>query len=353
MTLPSPLTILVHECVTGGGMAGEPLPESWAAEGRAMRRTLAADFARVDAATRVIVTLDQRFAPDDGPWTTVSIEPDSYLERLRDLARRADYTVLVAPETTGVLERLTVEIEEAGGRVLGSTSEAVALTADKSALARWFERNEIPTPRSQVVDPRAGLPADWPYYPAVLKPVDGAGSVDTFRIAGPSSLPDAARSLASALLQPLAPGVAMSAVFLVSSQGEARLIATGRQRMTVEDGRFVYEGGTIPVACPDAWPVLRKAVASVVGLRGFVGVDFVWDADRREATVLEINPRATTSCVGLCRLLPPGLLARAWLAGFADATGWDDAIDRVTRALADAPRVRFDAAGTVSEDDSK
>jgi tyramine---L-glutamate ligase len=333
-------------------MAGEPLPDSWASEGRAMRRALAADFAKIDDGTRVVVTLDERFAPDDDRWTTVAIEPGSYSERLRDLARRADYTVLVAPETTGLLERLTVEIEEAGGRVLGATPEAVALTTDKSALARWFERNAIPTPRSRVVDPRDGLPADWLDYPAVLKPVDGAGSVDTYRIAGASSLPEAARTLPSALLQPLVPGVAMSAVFLGSSRDDLRLIATGRQGIVIEDDRFAYHGGTLPVACPEALPVLRKAVASIAGLRGFVGVDFVWDADRREATVLEINPRATTSCVGLCRILPPGLLARAWLAGFADASEWDDAIDQMERVIADAPRVRFDASGTVAEDDS-
>ena len=50
------------------------------------------------------------------------------------------------------------------------------------------------------------------------------------------------------------------------------------------------------------------------GLRGFVGVDFFWEPELDEATVLEINPRATTSFVGLSRLLPAGHLAAAWLA---------------------------------------
>jgi predicted ATP-grasp superfamily ATP-dependent carboligase len=353
MTQPSPPTILVVEFVTGGGLTGEPLPASWAAEGRAMRRALAADFASVGPRARVVVTLDDRFAPDDGPWTTVPIEPGSFPERLRDLACRADYTVLVAPETTELLERLTVEIEEAGGRVLGSTAAAVALAADKSALARWFDQKAIPTPFSRIIDPRGGLPADWTSYPAVLKPVDGAGSVDTFRLDGPSSLPAAARSMPAALLQPLVPGGGMSASFLVSARGEARLIVTGRQAMTVRDGRFAYEGGTLSVPCPEAHAVLRRAVESVAGLGGFVGVDFLWDEDRREATVLEINPRATTSVVGLCRIAPPGLLARAWLAGFADAGEWGDAIDRLQRAIEGGPRVRFSASGEVDGDEDE
>jgi hypothetical protein len=39
----------------------------------------------------------------------------------------------------------------------------------------------------------------------------------------------------------------------------------------------------------------------------------VWDDDARFATVLEINPRPTTSYVGLSRWLSPGTLAGAWL----------------------------------------
>lgn len=328
-------------------MAGGPLPESWAAEGRAMRRTLAADFASMEGRSRVVATLDARFGPDDGPWSTVAVEPGSFPGRLLDLARQADYTVLLAPETSGLLEHLTVAIEGAGGRVLGSAAEAVALTADKSALGRRLEEAGVRTPRSRVVDPRKGLPPDWRDYPAVLKPVDGAGSVDTYRIAGPSRLPATARGMATALLQPLIPGVAMSASFLVSSRGDARLIATGTQRMAIRGDRFAYEGGTVPVACPDALPALRQALEAVDGLRGLVGVDFLWDEDRGEAVVLEINPRATTSCVGLRRLLPPGLLARGWLAGFTDDGGWDDSMGRIDRAIADAPPVRFNASGTM------
>jgi predicted ATP-grasp superfamily ATP-dependent carboligase len=153
-------------------------------------------------------------------------------------------------------------------------------------------------------------------------------------------------------LQPLVSGVAMSASFLVSERGETQPIAIGRQQMTIRDGRFAYEGGTIPVACPDALPVLRRAVESVEGLRGFVGVDFLWDETRREATVLEINPRATTSVVGLCRIAPPGLLAQAWHAGFVGADEWDGAVGRLRRAIADGPRVRFSASGQVDEDES-
>ena len=46
---------------------------------------------------------------------------------------------------------------------------------------------------------------------------------------------------------------------------------------------------------------------SIAGLRGFVGVDFIWDPERRHATLLEINPRPTTSIVGSESALARGL----------------------------------------------
>ena len=137
--------------------------------------------------------------------------------------------------------------------------------------------------------------------------------MDTFYLDGPGDLSEDARRMPRSLLQPFVPGEPMSASFLVSPEGRAWLIAIGRQRMEVRDGRFEYLGGEIPVSCPDAVHELHRAIAAIEGLAGFVGVDFIWDEQSGRATILEINPRPTTSLVGLCRLLPAGPLARAWL----------------------------------------
>src|ERR1700687_611488 len=68
------LIVLVHEWVTGGGLAGSPLPVSWAAEGRAMRRAIAAEFAGLRGRpARVVVTLDARLPEDPGPWLVARI----------------------------------------------------------------------------------------------------------------------------------------------------------------------------------------------------------------------------------------------------------------------------------------
>ena len=191
---------------------------------------------------------------------------------------------------------------------------AVDLTGDKLRLAAHLRARGIDTPASLAVVPRDGLPRAA-RYPAVLKPVDGAGSMDTFYLDGPGLLQDA-RKVPRALLQPFVPGEPMSASFLVSDEGRAWLIGIGKQRMEICNGRFEYRGGEIPARCPDAVPQVRRALGVVEGLLGFVGIDFIWDKHRGHATILEINPRPTTSLVGLCRLLPAGRLARAWLEAF-------------------------------------
>ncbi|AMV36862.1 carbamoyl phosphate synthase-like protein [Planctomyces sp. SH-PL62] len=343
MNSPESATILLHEYVTGGGLAGEPLPESWALEGAAMRRALAAEFAAATRGSiRVLVTLDPRTPPDVGPWETAVVDS---LDRLESLARRDDYTLLIAPETSGVLEDMTRRLISAGCRLLGSEPDAVALTADKPALGEWLDRHGVQTPRSRVLEPGETPPPSWA-YPAVVKPVDGAGSMDTFRIDGPDSFERLARSTTPRLLQEFVAGVVMSATFLVFA-GRARLIAIGEQKIERCGGRFGYRGGRLPIELPGAVQILTRAVESVSGLRGLIGVDFIHDEERDGVVVLEINPRPTTSCVGLCRLLPPGLLADAWLTGIENPAAWDEVMDRIDGAVAGSRPVEFEASGRV------
>jgi predicted ATP-grasp superfamily ATP-dependent carboligase len=351
MAATSPLTILVHEWVTGGGLAGSACSASWAAEGSAMRRALAADFAAVSvngSATRVLVTVDERWPLDPGPWTAIPIAQPELPDRLLDLSRQANYTVLIAPETTGVLANLTRILEQAGVSTLGCSAESIELAGNKARLGKWLEERRIPTPRSRTVIPAGGLPGDAG-YPCVLKPIDGAGAIDTFFLTGPDDLPDAARSMPVALLQPFLPGIPMSASFLIDDASAAWLIAMGQQNVAIRSGRFQYDGGILPVPCREAEPVLRCAVASITGLRGFVGVDFLWDEIHAKATVLEINPRPTTSYVALIRLLPPGYLAQSWLTACGEPSCSGESLPTMCAMVHEQRPIGFDVDGRISE----
>jgi predicted ATP-grasp superfamily ATP-dependent carboligase len=76
-----------------------------------------------------------------------------------------------------------------------------------------------------------------------------------------------------------------------------------RQLLT-DDGHFTYVGGELPLP-PDVAArtveLTRRAVALYPGLIGYVGVDAVLGTTGGRPTdaVIEINPRLTTSYVGL------------------------------------------------------
>ena len=342
-------TILIHEWVTGGGLAGLPLEPSWAVEGAAMRRALARDFASIASLpARVLVTLDDRFTDDPGAWDLLRIDPHTGAKRIELAMRSADYVLVIAPETSGILKEWAKQLERHGVRSLGSSPDAIAIATDKLHFATHLEARGVSTPKTQRADFRGGLPENFA-YPAVLKPADGAGSVDTYRVESPGSFPASIGDLSREfLLQEFVEGDALSASFLVDRGGLAHKLAIGRQNMVIREGRFEYLGGEIPYGREVEEQPLLDAIRSIPGLLGFVGVDFIANRRTGETTVIEINPRATTSCVGLCQLLTPGRLAEAWLAACLDnSLEESDLISRLAEEIGKCGTISFGANGWI------
>jgi predicted ATP-grasp superfamily ATP-dependent carboligase len=145
----------------------------------------------------------------------------------------------------------------------------------------------------------------------VCKPRDGAGSQATFLVEREEDLRgrlEQARAegwQGEMIVQPCIPGQAASVACLVGP-GRCLPLPTAEQRLST-DGRFHYEGGTLPLPPPlgeRAQRLAERAVRAVPGLGGYVGVDLVLGdaADGSGDAVIEVNPRLTTSYVGLRRL---------------------------------------------------
>jgi predicted ATP-grasp superfamily ATP-dependent carboligase len=180
------------------------------------------------------------------------------------------------------------------------------LTSDKLRLGRHFQHHAIPTPPCEPLSPHPSFP-----FPLVHKPRFGAGSQATFLVSNAKEL--AACSAAGrnegwqgeAIVQPFVEGAAVSVAFLLGPTQELAL-APARQDLS-RDGRFHYLGGELPlpsVEAARAEHLARKAVGIVPGLRGYVGVDLVLG---QQDWVMEINPRMTTSYVGLQALTDANL----------------------------------------------
>jgi predicted ATP-grasp superfamily ATP-dependent carboligase len=324
-------TIFVYEYCTALGLGREasgPDHSLWR-EGNAMRSACVADFERMPGVTVTTMT---------------GVRPTAEYDAFALLARASDATLVVAPETDRLLDQRLHRAVEAGAKcILNSSESATNIAGDKQYLPEFWQRAGVPTP---VVNTFDGEPLDFPF---VVKHRFGAGSVAVRRIdtATQWNALQAAGTLdgvrvGNLLVQPYVPGVAVSASFLVGPNCVVPLLP-GVQHLS-DDGRFTYHGGEIPM--PDgptvrAVELARRAIDAVPGLAGYVGVDLILGdaADGSGDFAIEINPRLTTSYVGLRAMTDDNLMAKLWdvCAGASDVrVRWNDG------------RVRFTPDGTVT-----
>lgn len=310
------MRIFVYEFLAGGGTLAreETLPESLLCEGRAMVSALADDFSRIDGVL-VDVLRDARVRDLDIPGVGVHQVDDSamHLNLFTQLAGQADWTIVIAPEFDGHLFAYLNQVLEAGGRVLGPGPAVARLAGDKEQLCRYLAARGVPVPNGRFLEPDDALPRDFT-YPAVVKRVDGAGSLDVrWVLDSQYKLPPAkwARRL-----ERFCPGEPVSVAFLSGPDGQVALPPC-RQRLS-DDGRFTYLGGALPLEPNEAAraeSLARRAVAALPEFVGYLGVDLVLGGDPHGSgdVVIEINPRLTTSYIGL-RAASQANLAAAMLA---------------------------------------
>jgi predicted ATP-grasp superfamily ATP-dependent carboligase len=320
------MRIFLYEYTCASGLADSSLRK----EGEAMLTALGDDFARV---------------PGVEPFTPSNATDEE--AAFRAAVRSADGTLVIAPECDDILLSRCRWVAEEGGRWLGSNAEAIRLTSDKLTLSAHLHRVRVPTPRAgtALLDEAGFLGDD---QPMVLKPRFGVGSQATFRVNRSRDLSACVRQAAAEgwtgelILQPFVPGLAVSLAFLIGPHQYMPLLAA-EQRLS-NDGRFRYLGGRLPLPAAPAERARRlaeRAVKAVPGLAGYVGVDLVLGeaSDGSGDVVIEINPRLTTSYIGLRAMTASNLAAtmlRVLGGNSVSAPTWR------------AGTVTFDADGTLA-----
>jgi predicted ATP-grasp superfamily ATP-dependent carboligase len=348
--------IFVSEYVCGGGWPSETIGGSLAVEGRAMLCAVVDDLSRI-AGVEVETTWDARLgrSPFSRAQTTQTESPADELRHFRRLAAACDATLVIAPEFDGTLLSRCRIVEEAGGRLLGPGSRAVALCTDKLRLAVHLREagiETIPAENFTWDDTRPNSPADGPReFPVVIKPRDGAGSQNTWLVKSADEFIRLRTEFAGDLprgefvAQPYVGGQAASVALLFApSQQEVEILVPAEQRIS-GDGRFRYLGGRLPLRKADSAALQRTALAacrSIPGLRGYVGVDLIVpSAEPGRPIVVEINPRLTTSYLGYRALAESNLAEWMLIQGrFERGIRWRKGA------------IEFDSAGNVLPKDA-
>ena len=310
------MKLLLYEWCCSGGLFGAEASADLAgiiAEGRAMLEALAADASR-DQSLDVTVLVDATQAPTLPRAACVqSVPAGGEIEALVAAASEADWTMVVAPETDGILRSRVAAVRAAGGRVLAPADAFLTIASDKQATVNALAAAGVPVPAGRALAAGEAMP-DGFHMPAVRKLRDGVGCEGFALIASPC---DAGPVPMPTRLEALAPGTPVG-VSCICGPGAIECLPPLRQRFTAA-GSLRYLGSEpldSHAAADRATTLARRAVAAVAHAAGgsapvgWVGVDMILGVrdDGRADRVLEVNPRLTTSFVWLAPGSPRSLV---------------------------------------------
>jgi tyramine---L-glutamate ligase len=290
------LKILVFEYITGGGFNSSELPDSLAQEGLLMLQALINDLVEI-VMIEPLIMLDYRMI---GRLThnvnshIIKPEHDCQQEFLGLLAE-CDAVWIIAPESDGILQQLCESVERSGKILLNSSSNAVAVAGDKWLTYHCLQKHSIATVPTQKLVNFGYMPGEW-----IIKSVDGVGCTDSYVIVDEKEFASIIGSIDKEkyIIQPHKQGekTSLSCVF---KHGRGWLVCANRQQFDLIDQQYHLTGITVNFTSDTTkyQNLVSNLALAMPDLWGYVGIDLIETAD--QLLVLEINPRLTTSCVGI------------------------------------------------------
>ncbi len=207
-------------------------------------------------------------------------------DEIKRLGPLCENGLVIAPDA--LLAGFTKKLEDCC-RNIGCNSFSIAVCANKKRTAEILRQHNIDVPDEVFTGKK------------VVKPIKGCGTVDV-RYTGDDPS-------AGEFSQEYIEGENLS-VSLVGSRvvGETCLYYTGdgplilalnKQNVTLDENGFHYLGGMTPFSHPKQDEIFKIAgkVVEYLGCQGYVGIDFIVTKDR--IVVVDVNPRPTTSIIGI------------------------------------------------------
>lgn len=307
------MRLVIYEWCCSGGLTGPDAPavvgddadpEPLAREGRAMFRTLAADAVR-DGGLQVAALVDATI-PIELPAAVerIVVQPGHEVASLLAAARLADGVIVVAPETAAVLASRVSAVRAAGGRPIAAGDAFIRLAADKQATIDALAAAGVPVPAGRSLV--AG--ETWPeafIRPGVRKARSSAGC-DGFLVVRSTDPPLSPVAMPTRI-EAWCAGTPVGVSCLVGPRGVVPVAAL-RQRFSPLSP-VAYVGADLLEGVAErgrAEALARRAIEALLRrdcqpTAGWIGVDMILGSqgDGLDDRVLEVNPRLTTSFVGL------------------------------------------------------
>ena len=333
----SPLRVAILEYLSGGGWrdSHHHIPVELMAEGQAMANEIARALQEHPGVFPVLA-VDPSLESVKGNHSRAMqlIQPDRWWEGWLELAKQADWTILIAPESQMLMSQLASRLREEGARLLVSDGEALRHFGDKWETYRHWHANglkTIPTCLAShwtaehwsnggsILEPLLSLQAGW-----VLKARHGAGCDGSRWTLDKNQL----RSWIDELEDPMQwivqprlvgrPGSlhffgATAAPFPDSGQLPSGWNSFGPCSQIIQwtEQGIEYQGGQFPWKNGPPASLIEPLSACLrlpgIPLLGWIGIDFLWLPDLSVTLPLEVNARWTSAFLPLLQQLGPPL----------------------------------------------
>jgi predicted ATP-grasp superfamily ATP-dependent carboligase len=287
-----------------------------------MLRTIVADAKA--AGNSVTTVLDSQIAELRPPLETDHIisvhSPNEAKNALQEAAETSDATYIVAPETNGTLQRLVEEIEQSNTLSLNCAANAIAQVSDKTRLQQHARKIGLATPETisfatkeksedivEAIGEKLG-------FPVILKPAESVAcealSIANDEEQAKAAIEKIAKHASNRLMAQKPIQGTPASVTLISNGKEATPITLNEQNISLKtpSQTSTYNGGTTPLNHKlenAAFAAARKLAESIKGLKGYIGVDLILTDSK--PVIIEINPRLTTSYIGIRRVIKTNL----------------------------------------------
>ncbi|WP_459202184.1 tyramine--L-glutamate ligase [Methanococcus sp. CF] len=258
--------IFLFEFTVGTGL----VPDELLAEGKLMFDILLNQFLNENYTVKTILCekIAKKYPEYNKMDNLEVIVSDDYINSFISCLKDSDFALAIAPEEDMILYNLTELIEESGCLNLGCNKLGVKIAGDKF-LTYEAIKNFVNTPKT------------YPIKKYVVKNRLGCDSThDTFD--------------ENYIVQEFIEGEPYSIIFIVKNK---KFYSLCMNKQYIEER---YCGGEINIDHPlkeKAIIECKKTLEQIDGINGYVGVDFMIDGEN--ISILEVNPRITTSICGI------------------------------------------------------
>ncbi len=291
------MKILVLEYITAMGIDD---PSLWS-EGQAMLNGFLEDFK--DRDVDYLISLDQSISCNNY-CNPVKLEGE-LMDWLNENISNYDSCIVIAPEEDFILYDIVNFIEKKGVEIIGSSSDAVMTCSDKFKMYESL-KGKVPIIETEKVFFNEIDSYKQFNNKRILKPADGVSCSGVHVVSSNDEMKKAVSLIETNLpyfiIQNFIEGISAS-VSLISNGREAVPLSLNLQDIHFTDDGINYNGGKVPLIHEledEAKEVAKRAVESMDGLKGYVGVDMILG---KEVYLVEINSRITTPYVALRHLL--------------------------------------------------